>query len=118
MIKTAAVVLLGLFFVLNGVNHAWNERTLEAYARRRGLISPVLLVRLSGVLLFAGGLSLMTGVLSLYGIVGLCVFLVVASFTIHRFWCETDPSLRMLELMHFTKNFAILFELIYLATTL
>ena len=116
MIKTILLILLGLFFVLNGLNHLFNRLTLEEYAHRRGLLSPRIMVLLSGLLLIFGGLLLMTGYFKLYGIVGLSVFLVVAAFTIHQFWRETDRNLQMLEAMHFSKNMAILTELVYIAT--
>jgi putative oxidoreductase len=115
MIKTILLILLGLFFVLNGLNHLFNRLTLEEYAHRRGLVSPRIMVLLSGLLLIFGGLSLMTGFFKLYGIVGLSLFLVIAAFTIHQFWRERDRNLQMLEAMHFSKNMAILTELVYIA---
>jgi uncharacterized membrane protein YphA (DoxX/SURF4 family) len=75
------------------------------------------MVRVSGVALIFGGISIMTGFLMLYGIIGLSIFLIVASFTIHQFWRETASDMRLLEGMHFAKNMAILTELIYIATT-
>jgi uncharacterized membrane protein YphA (DoxX/SURF4 family) len=66
MIKTILLILLGLFFILNGLNHLFNRLTLEEYAHRRGLVSPRIMVFLSGLLLIFGGLSLMTGYFQLY----------------------------------------------------
>ena len=117
MIKTVLLILLGVFFVLNGVNHLINTHFYEEYAANKGLVSPKLMVRLSGVALIFGGLSLATGYLLIYGIIGLCVFLVIASFTIHKFWKEKTAQLKLLEGMHFAKNMAILTELIYIAYT-
>ena len=108
--------MLWLFFLLNGVNHLFNTHTYEEYAHKRGLISPRLMVRLSGLALIFGGLTLITGYLKIYGIIGLSIFLVIAAFTIHQFWKESTNEMRMLEGMHFAKNMAILTELIYIAT--
>lgn len=116
MIKTILLILLGLFFILNGVNHLFNTQVLAEYAHKRGLISPQLMVRISGIALIFGGLSLITGWFKIYGIIGLCIFLVVAAFTIHQFWSETEKEIRMLEAMNFAKNMAIVTELIYIAT--
>lgn len=123
MLKTTLFVLLGLFFLLNGANHLWSTHVYEEYARKRGLVSPRAMVRLSGVGLLFGGAALIGGGLGLVdrlwllvGIGGLCIFLVVASVTIHRFWEERETELRLLEGMHFAKNMAILTELIYMAT--
>lgn len=118
MIKQTLLVLLGIFFLLNGINHFYNTHVLREYAHKRGLLAPRTMVMLSGLLLVAGGLSLITGYFVIEGILALCVFLVIASFTIHRFWSEKEREMVMLESMHFVKNWAILFELLYIATTL
>ena len=117
MIKTILLIVLGLFFVLNGINHLINTHIYAEYSSKKGLISPKLMVRLSGVLLILGGLSLASGFLRLYGIIGLSIFLVIASFTIHRFWNEKTTDMKLLESMHFAKNVAILTELIYIANS-
>jgi hypothetical protein len=41
---------------------------------------------------------------------------VIAAFSVHQFWQEKDRNTRMFEAMHFSKNMAILTELIYIAT--
>ena len=115
MIKTILLTLLGIFFILNGINHLFNTQTLEEYAHKRGLFSPKLMVYISGVALILGGLSLITGIMKLIGIIGLSIFLVIAAFTIHRFWQEQGREMQMLEATHFAKNMAILTELIYIA---
>ena len=117
MIKTILLILLGLFFMLNGVNHLFNTHIYEEYAHKRGLISPRLMVRISGVALIFGGLSLMSNFAMIFGIIGLSIFLIIASFTIHKFWQESETEMRMFEGMHFAKNMAILTESIYIATT-
>ncbi|MEM7028292.1 MAG: DoxX family protein [Chloroflexota bacterium] len=115
MIKQILLIVLGLFFLLNGVNHLFNRHFLEEYAEKRGLFSPRISVFLSGVLLIFGGISMVVEPIRIYGIIGLSVFLLVASFTIHNFWREKDRDGRMLEAMNFAKNIAILTELIYIA---
>ena len=67
MIKTLLLVLLGLFFILNGLNHLFNNQVLVEYAHKRGLFSPKFSVFMSGLLLIFGGLTLITGFLSLSG---------------------------------------------------
>jgi uncharacterized membrane protein YphA (DoxX/SURF4 family) len=114
MIKTILVILLGVFFLVNGINHFYNTDVLKKYASKRGLFSPKLMVQLSGILLLLGGLSLVSGFFTLYGIIGLCVFLITATFTIHTFWTEKERNSRLNESLHFTKNLVILVELIYI----
>ena len=117
MIKTILLILLGLFFILNGVNHLLNTSFYEEYSEKKGLISPKLMVRISGIALIFGGLSLATGYLMMVGIIGLSAFLVIASFTIHQFWNEKTHEKKLVEGMHFAKNMAILTELIYIANS-
>lgn len=118
MIKTTLVVLLGLFFIVNAINHFYNSHILKEYAHKKGLIKPEVMVFLSGLLLFAGGISMLTGYFIIEGMIGLCIFMAIASFTIHSFWKEQEREMMMLEFMHFVKNWAIIFELLYLTTTL
>ncbi|MDH3650314.1 MAG: DoxX family membrane protein [Saprospiraceae bacterium] len=114
MIKTILLILLGLFFVLNGLNHLVNAKVLEEYAEKKGLFSPKIMVLLSGVALIGGGISMVIEPVRIYGILALCAFLIIASFTIHRFWSEKDRTNRLVEGMHFAKNLAILTELVYI----
>lgn len=118
MIKQTLIILLGVFFIVNAINHFYNSHILKEYAHNRGLFKPEVMVYLSGILLLAGGLCLITGFLIVEGIAALCVFLFIAAFSIHKFWKENDREVMMLEFMHFVKNWAIMFELIYIATTI
>jgi hypothetical protein len=45
----------------------------------------------------------------------LAVFTLVAAFSMHKFWDETDGELQFLELLHFLKNLLIVAVLIFLA---
>src|SRR5690606_3170851 len=111
MIKQILLILLGLFFLLNGVNHFYNTQVLKEYADKRSLIAPKLMVIFSGLLLIVGGLTLITGYFIIPGIIALCIFMAVASFMLHKFWAVKKREIVMLEAMHFVKNWAILFEL-------
>ena len=118
MIKKILLILLGIFFLLNGLNHFFNSQIIEEYAEKRSLFASGIMVKLSGALLVVGGLSLITGYFMLIGIIGLCIFLLTASFTIHKFWALRNRESVMMESMHFAKNWAIIFELLYIADSL
>lgn len=118
MIKKILLILLGIFFLLNGLNHFFNSQIIEEYAEKRSLFASGIMVKLSGALLVVGGLSLITGYFMLIGIIGLCIFLLTASFTIHKFWALHNRESVMMESMHFAKNWAIIFELLYIADSL
>lgn len=118
MIKQILLILLGIFFLLNGINHFYNTQVLKEYAKKRGMIAPKVMVYLSGILLVLGGLSMISGIWITQGIIALCIFLVLASFMLHKFWQEKKRMMMMLEAMHFVKNWAILFELLYIASVI
>lgn len=117
MVKTILIICLGIFFIANALNHFFNKHTLVEYAEKRNLLAPGLMVKLSGVLLLFGGFTLITKWMFYYGIAGLCIFLLIASFSIHRFWQEKSRDMKMLEFSHFLKNIAIIIELLYIAET-
>ncbi|WP_020402483.1 DoxX family protein [Gracilimonas tropica] len=117
MIKTVLIILLGVFFLVNGINHFYNSHIVREYAEKRGLFEPKVMVFLSGLLLVFGGLSMITGYFIIEGMIGLCIFMTIAAFTIHSFWKEEDREDKMMEFMNFVKNWAIIFELVYLTTT-
>ncbi|TVR76942.1 MAG: DoxX family membrane protein [Saprospirales bacterium] len=117
MVKTLLIFCLGIFFIANAFNHFFNKHTLVEYAEKRNLLAPKLMVHLSGLLLLFGGLTLITKWMFYYGIAGLCIFLVIATFSIHRFWLERSRDMKMLEFTHFLKNIAIIIELLYIAET-
>ena len=114
LLKQILIGLIGLFFVLNGVNHYYNEKILAGYARKRRLFKPRLAVQASGVLLVLGGVAFLFKDSRLYGVVALCGFMILATFLLHRFWVERDRDTKMLEAMHFAKNLVIITELLYI----
>ena len=117
MIKSILVILLGLFFIINGINHFYNSHILKEYALKKRLFEPKIMVFLSGLLLIAGGVSMITGYFIIEGMIGLCIFMTIAAFSIHSFWLIEDREVKMIEFMNFVKNWAIIFELIYLTTS-
>ena len=114
MLKLTLVGLIGVFFVLNGINHLFNTKILEEYAHRQRLPEPRRLVQLSGLLLIAGGIAFVIPVTRQAAVIGLSVFLILAMVLIHHFWTDRDRDTRLYEMLHFSKNLLILFELIYI----
>ena len=104
MIKQILLILLGIFFLLNGLNHFLNSKILEEYAEKRSLLASKLMIKLSGILLCFGGITLISGFYLLYGIIGLCIFLLIASVTIHKFCGLDNSEIIMLEFIHFANN--------------
>ena len=114
MLKLALIGLIGLFFVLNGLNHLFNTMILEEYAHRQRLPRPRILVQLSGVLLIAGGIGFVIPATRQAAVIGLCVFLALASVLIHHFWTDHDRDTKLYEMLQFSKNLLIMVELVYI----
>jgi uncharacterized membrane protein YphA (DoxX/SURF4 family) len=101
-------VILGGFFLYNGINHFKQREGMVGYASSKNVPNPELAVIASAVLLTAGGASLMLGVKPKFGLLPLLGFLAVVSPTMHDFWNETDPQSQQQQMIHFSKNMALL----------
>ena len=110
-IQNAAIVgqvLFGLYFLHNALNHFIRAKMLAGYAASKKVPLPMLAVIGSGLLLLAGGLSVLSGLYLIYGLSCLVLFLLVVTFWIHNFWADKDPSAKMMIMVNFTKNMALL----------
>ena len=67
-----------------------------------------LLVPLSGIIAFAGALSVALGYKARWGATLLALFLVPVTLTMHRFWGLADPQVALLQQAMFLKNVALL----------
>jgi putative oxidoreductase len=100
-------VIVGLYFLMNAYSHIVKGSHMTGYAASKGVPSPGRAIFLSGLLLLVGGLSILLGVWTFWGIIALIVFLVPVTFKMHDFWNQTDPAARMNEKISFTKNMAL-----------
>ena len=114
MLKQTLIILIGLFFVLNGLNHLFNTKILADYAKRRSLKYGKQLVQGTGIFLILGGVGFVLPEFRQAAIVGLGLFLVTALVLVHHFWTCTSREERLYEALHFSKNLLILVELIYI----
>ena len=101
-------VLYGGFFILSGINHFTHTDMLAGYAASKHVPMPKLAVLFSGLLIFLGGLWILTGYFVQIGVLELALFLVPVSFKVHDFWNDTDPNQKMMNRVHFMKNMALL----------
>lgn len=99
-------VLFAAIFVLSGLSHFSSETI--AYGASQGVPAAGLLVRLSGILAIAGGLSIAIGLRARLGAWLLVVFLVPVTLAMHAFWRIDDPMMAMNQQVHFMKNLAML----------
>lgn len=101
-------MILGGYFIYNGINHFMNREGMSGYAGSKGVPAPSLAVMVTGAMLVAGGASVLTGVRPRVGAGLIAGFLAGVSPAMHNFWAVQDPQQRMGELVNFSKNMALL----------
>lgn len=87
-------VIFAGYFIFNGINHFVNIKMMSGYSKSKGVPVPSVAVSITGLLLLAGGLSILLGVHPRAGLACLFVFLVPVSILMHNFWAIKDPRLR------------------------
>lgn len=106
--STIGRLILGGYFVYNGINHFKNREMMAGYAGSKNVPSPEAAVLGSGTLLLAGGLSVISGVKPRAGLVLLAVFLLGVTPVMHDFWSDEDPQQKANNRVHLLKNTALL----------
>lgn len=100
-------IIFGGFFIISGINHFTNVGMMAGYAGSKNVPAPSLAVIGTGVLLIAGGLSVLLGILPILGLLLLILFLVPTSLLMHNFWTIQDPQARAADQINFLKNMAL-----------
>jgi putative oxidoreductase len=72
-------IIFGGYWLMSALNHFKNLNHMSEYAKAKGTPFPKLAVAGTGVILLAGGLSMLLGVYPLVGIVLIIVFLLGVS---------------------------------------
>jgi len=101
-------LVFGGFFLYNGINHLKERKQLGQYAGAKNVPMPEVAVTATGVALIAGGASILLGVKPKLGAAAIAGFLAGVSPVMHNFWSVQDPNQRMNEMVHFSKNLALL----------
>jgi uncharacterized membrane protein YphA (DoxX/SURF4 family) len=100
-------LIFGGYFLYNGINHLVNRPMLAGYARSKRVPLADVAVVVSGLLIVAGGVSILAGRVPKVGAGLLTAFLLGVSPQMHAFWNEEGEQQRMQELVNFTKNMAL-----------
>ncbi len=100
-------LILGSFFVMNAINHFRMSGMMSGYAASKGVPAPKLAVLGTGFQMLVGGIMLILGWQVWVAALILVLFLVPVAFIMHNFWAIQDQQQRMIEMVQFTKNFAI-----------
>lgn len=100
-------LLFGGYFAFSGLNHFMQTDQMSGWVESKGVPQAKLMVYLTGVMLLAGGLSVMAGAYPVLGIGLIGLFLLVTSPVMHSFW-EFEGEQRQSEMVNFLKNAALL----------
>jgi uncharacterized membrane protein YphA (DoxX/SURF4 family) len=101
-------LIFGGFFLYNGIHHLQERKQLAQYAGSKNVPMPDAAVVGSGLALIAGGASILLGIKPKLGTAAVIGFLAGVSPVMHDFWKNPDPTQRMNEMIHFSKNMAML----------
>jgi len=101
-------ILFGGFFIVSGLNHFQNVGMMSGYAGSKNVPFPRLAVIGSGIMLVAGGASVLLGIVPVVGLTVLVLFLLSTLATMHDFWNLKDPQQRAAEQVNFLKNVALI----------
>ncbi len=93
---------------MNGLNHLFKLNQLAPYAASRKVPAPKLAVIVTGLMLLAGGLAILTGLYVQISLWLLVIFLVFVTPWMHNFWAVQDPMQRLGEQVNFFKNVGLL----------
>ncbi len=99
-------VLFALIFVASVIGHFSEAEIAQAAAH--GVPLATILVPLSGIIAFAGGVSIMLGYRARFGALLLLVFLVPVTLVMHKFWGLPDPQMAMMQKINFMKNTSLI----------
>ncbi len=105
-------ILIGWIFVRSGYGKIFDIPSYAATFPGRGL--PTLLAYIAVPAEFFGGLALMFGFATRYAALIMAIFMLVATFSSHRYWDVTDAAARRAQDSNFYKNMAILGGIFFL----
>jgi len=101
-------LVFGGFFLYNGINHLKERKSLAKYAETKNVPMAEAVVASTGVVLLAGGASILLGIKPKLGTAAIAGFLAGVSPVMHNFWNVQEPGQRMNEMINFSKNMALL----------
>jgi putative oxidoreductase len=105
-------ILLGWIFVRSGYGKIFDIPAYAATFPARGL--PTFLAYIAVPAEFFGGIALILGLATRYMVLGMVIFMLVATFSSHRYWEFTDVAVRRAQDSSFYKNIAMLGGLLFL----
>ncbi len=111
----AGRVLIGLIFISSGWGKLMDIPRFAGTMARRGL--PDFLGYVAPPVEFFGGLFLVFGIATRYSALLMILFMIIATFSSHRYWTFTDPAQYASQSSNFWKNVSMTGGIIVLFVT-
>lgn len=108
-------IMLGFIFVKSGYGKLFDIGAVAAGFPPRGI--PAFMAYISVPVEFFGGLALIFGLATRYVVMVMVVFMLVATFSSHRYWDFADAAQRRAQDNNFWKNIAMLGGFAFLFVT-
>ena len=99
-------ILFSLLFLYSAPHH-FSADTIS-YAAAQGVPAASVLVPASGILSFAGAISIVLGYKARVGGWLIVLFLLLVTFYMHNFWTIADPAMHQMQMAMFMKNISML----------
>ncbi len=99
-------LFFSIIFILASKHHF--ESGTVGYAASHGVPFAALLVPITGLMILAGGLSILVGFKARFGALLIILFLVPTTLMMHAFWAVADPQAAGVQQIMFLKNLSML----------
>ncbi|CAN5340065.1 hypothetical protein BH18GEM1_BH18GEM1_22750 [soil metagenome] len=100
------ILFVGIF-IMSAIGHLTKADAMAQYAASKGVPAAKASVILTGLMLLAGGVSILLGLYMEIGAGLLFLFLVPTAFIMHNFWTVQEPQQRQLEQIMFVKDLSL-----------
>jgi len=100
-------ILFSMIFVSSGLSHIIKLGEMSQYTEAMGVPLPTVATLVTGLMILAGGLSILLGYKVKIGAILLIVFLIPTSFIANAFWTIQDAMQAQMHLAMFMKNIAM-----------
>jgi uncharacterized membrane protein YphA (DoxX/SURF4 family) len=100
-------ILFAMIFIGSGFGHLTQLDATAQYAQSKGVPAPKLMTAVTGLMMLAGGFSVMLGFWMEIGTWLIVIFLLPAAFIMHNFWTVQDPMQKQMEMAHFMKDLSM-----------
>ena len=110
-------ILLASTFVASGIAHLTDPGP-TGFAQYKKVPAPALMTKLSGVLMLAGSVGFLLGIVGDLAALLTALLLLIMTVKMHDFWTIEDPQARQADMTGFMKNISMIGGLLILAWVL